>query len=125
MNVHLFDSAAASERDIVGSVGLVSQRVLLTCALLQPLTLAHDRWQGWGAEVPAPPQAVHLYTDGSFDAATGASAWAVTVGDQWFDASVGGIPSDEKLVTSVHVAGAVTFGASIEGTRGVFFFFFF
>jgi ribonuclease HI len=119
-HLHLFDRPAASERDIAASVGLLSQRLRLSCSPLAPLTLAHDRWQGWGAEAPAPLQAVHLYTDGSFDAASNSSAWAVTVGDEWFDASVGAIPADEKLVTSAHVAGAVMFGASIEGTRGVY-----
>lgn len=118
-NQHLFASPAASQRAIASTVGILSKQMLLSCSPL-PLTIAHDQWQGWGAEASAPPQPVHVYTDGSFDAASNSSAWAVTVGDAWFDASVGSIPSDENLVTSVHVRGAVMLGSSITCTQGVY-----
>ena len=82
--------------------------------------MAHNQWAGWGVDVPPPPRFVHVYTDGSFDSATNTSAWAVTVGDEWFDESVGAIPSDENLVTPHHVRGALMLGAGISCTQGVY-----
>jgi hypothetical protein len=63
---------------------------------------------------------VHVYTDGSFEAGTNTSSWAVTIADDWFDASVPTIPSDETLLQAVHVRGAVMLGASISCTQGVY-----
>ena len=83
--------------------------------------VAHDLWRGWGA--PLPPHTVHVYTDGSHDAhaqPTSTSSWAVTIGDQWLADNYGGVPADEQLLQSHHVAGATLFGASILCTRGVY-----
>ena len=67
-----------------------------------------------------PSHTVHAYTDGSHDAQSATSSWAVTVADQWLDEGYGSIPSDETLVTDRHVAGAFMCGASISCTRGVY-----
>ena len=87
-----------------------------------PAHLAHDLWQGWGAD--APPHTVHAYTDGSHDGSASdlrrASSWAVTIGDAWLEASYGGVPADEKLVQPHHVAGASLSGAAIQCTRGIY-----
>jgi len=101
------------------SVGVITQNVRLTGSAV-PVTIAQDRWQGWGADASAPVEPVHVYTDGSFDAGSNASSWAVTIADSWFDASVGTIPSDEKLLQAVHVRGAAMLGASISCTQGVY-----
>jgi ribonuclease HI len=88
-----------------------------------PIKVAHDLWQSWGATAPAPPGRVHVYTDGSYDAASlphSTSAWAITVADRWFDSNFGGIPADEHLLQAVHIRGASLFGASINCTRGVY-----
>ena len=88
-----------------------------------PIKVAHDLWQGWGAAASAPPHRVHVYTDGSYDAASlphSTSAWAVTVADRWLDDNHAGIPSDERLLQAAHVRGAAMFGASISCTRGVY-----
>jgi hypothetical protein len=116
-NTHLFATPASAARDM--SVGSITQNVRLT-GFASPLSIAHDRWQGWGAEAPAPSEPVHVYTDGSFEAGSNTSSWAVTVADDWFDGSVATIPSDEKLLQPLHVRGATMLGASIDCTRGVF-----
>ena len=63
---------------------------------------------------------VHVYTDGSFDAQSATSSWAVTIGNQWLDEHYDSVPSDESLVQSHHVKGAATSGASIDCTRGIY-----
>ena len=116
-NAHLFVTPAAAARDMC--VGTMTQSVHLTrCAV--PVTITHDRWQGWGADGPAPLAPVHVYTDGSFEAGSNTSSWAVTIADDWFDASVATIPSDEKLLQPMHVRGATMLGASISCTQGVY-----
>ena len=116
-NAHLFVTPAAAARDMC--VGTITQSVRLTrCAV--PVTITHDRWQGWGADAPAPLAPVHVYTDGSFEAGSNTSSWAVTIADDWFDASVATIPSDEKLLQPMHVRGATMLGASISCTQGVY-----
>ena len=116
-NPHLFETAPAPTRDM--SVGVITQNVRLTGSAV-PVTIAQDRWQGWAADAPAIAAPVHVYTDGSFDADSNSSSWAVTVGDEWFDASVAAIPSDEKLLQAMHVRGATMLGASIRCTQGVY-----
>jgi exonuclease III len=88
---------------------------------LGPVHLAHDHWRGFGPS--APPQEVHVYTDGSFDPLSTpvpTSAWAVTVSEQWLEDNYGSIPSDEKVLRAYHVGGAVLLGASIQCTRGIY-----
>jgi hypothetical protein len=116
-NAHLFETPASAARDM--SVGVISQCLQLTGSAARP-AITHDRWQGWGADAPAPSVPVHVYTDGSFDAGSNTSSWAVTIADQWFDASVPTIPSDEKLLQAVHVRGLTMIGASISCTQGVY-----
>jgi len=116
-NPHLFETEPAPARDM--SVGVITQNVGLTGSAV-PVTITHDRWQGWGADAPAIAAPVHVYTDGSFDAHSNTSSWAVTVGDKWFDESIAAIPSDEKLLQAVHVRGATMLGASIRCTQGVY-----
>jgi len=53
-----------------------------------------------GATAPVPAGRVHVYTDGSYDAASlphsrSTSAWALTVADRWFDSNFSRIPADE------------------------------
>ena len=74
-----------------------------------------------GRRRASPPlEPVHAYTDGSFEAGTNTSSWAVTIADDWFDASIATISSDEKLLQPMHVRGATMLGARIRGT--LFFF---
>ena len=80
--------------------------------------IAHDLWRGHGADMPR--HTVHAYTDGSHDAQSATSSWAVTIADEWLDSGYGSIPSDEKLLTHRHVAGASIFGSIITCTRGVY-----
>jgi len=83
--------------------------------------LAHDCWIGWGAAAAA--HAVHIYTDGSFDApsqAQSSSAWAVTVGDRWLDDNFTRLPTDEQQLNAAQVGGATLIGASIAATSGVY-----
>ena len=63
---------------------------------------------------------MHVYTDGSFEADSNTSSWAVTIADEWFDASIATIPSDEKQLQPMHVRGATMLGASISCTQGVY-----
>jgi hypothetical protein len=116
-NPHLFETAPAPARDM--SVGVITHNVRLTDSAV-PVTIAQDRWQGWGADAPSIAAHVHVYTDGSFDAHSNTSSWAVTVGDEWLDASIAAIPSDEKLLQAMHVRGATMLGASISCTQGVY-----
>ena len=84
-------------------------------------SIAHDCWTGWGAA--AAPHAVHVYTDGSFDAHSlpkSTSAWAVTIGDRWLDDNFAGLPADEQLLNAASVGGAALIGASITATSGVY-----
>ena len=116
---HLFVTPVAPAHHM--SVGVISQRVRLTAVPApRPVTIEHDRWQGWGADALAPLEPVHVYTDGSFESESNTSSWAVTVADEWFDASVATIPSDEKLLQPIHVRGATMLGASISCTHGVY-----
>lgn len=116
-NSHLFVTPALPARDVV--VGVITRQLYLTGSPL-PLTIAQDQWQGWGADAATPVETVHVYTDGSFESGSNTSSWAVTVADQWFDASVASIPSDENLLQAVHVRGATMLGASISCTQGVY-----
>ena len=116
-SAHLFDTLSPSLRDI--PPGTLTQIAKLSGSV-RPLTLVHDRWQGWGGDASAPTQPVHVYTDGSFEASSNTSAWAATVANEWFDGSVGSIPADEQLVRAVHVRGAMMLGASITCTHGVY-----
>ena len=67
-----------------------------------------------------PQQTVHAYTDGSFDASSATSSWAVTIGDEWLDENHLSVPTDESLVQPHHVRGAAMAGASIDCTRGIY-----
>ena len=116
-NAHLFVTPASAARDM--PVGTIWRNVRLT-RCVAPVTITHDRWQGWGADAPAPSAPVHVYTDGSFEADSNTSSWAVTIADEWFDASIATIPSDEKQLQPMHVRGATMLGASISCTQGVF-----
>jgi len=116
---HLFDLEPAGPLPD-GRLCSISQDLQLSAG---PIKVAHDLWQGWGATAPVPLGRVHVYTDGSYDAASvphSTSAWAITVADQWFDSNYGGIPSDEQLLQAAHVKGATLFGANIKCTRGVY-----
>ena len=116
---HLFSAEPAGPLPD-GSLCSLSQDLQLSAG---PVKVAHDLWQSWGATASAPPGRVHVYTDGSYDAASlphSTSAWAITVADRWFDNNFGGIPADEHLLRAAHVRGASLFGASISCTRGVY-----
>ena len=96
-----------------------SSTVTLSCSD-RPVTLAHDAWSGWGTRVPALPQPIHVYTDGSHESAADASSWAVVVADRCFDDNFASVPADELQVCAADVAGCTLFGSSISCTRGVY-----
>ena len=80
--------------------------------------VAHDIWSGWGTALA--PSTVHVYTDGSFDAASNTSAWSVVVADAWLHRHYASIPADEHSLLPAHVAGAAVFGARIATTAGIY-----
>jgi hypothetical protein len=82
--------------------------------------VAHDLWSGWDSSATPLQDALHIYTDGSFDPVSATSAWSVVLGDQWLDSNFATVPSDEKLMQPAHVGGATLIGASITCTQGVY-----
>jgi ribonuclease HI len=82
--------------------------------------VAHDLWSGWDSSATPLQDALHIYTDGSFDPVSATSAWSVVLGDQWLDSNFTTVPSDEKLLQPAHVCGATLIGASITCTQGVY-----
>jgi ribonuclease HI len=116
-NQHLFSQPPAGllpSSDECSSMHVVT----LTAGLAR---VAQDCWSGWGAQAIA--RHVHVYTDGSHDAHSKpmpTSSWAVTVADRWLDDNFAAVPADERLLSPAHVGDAVSFGASITASSGVY-----
>lgn len=80
--------------------------------------VAHDCWIGWGATEPR-TDLVHVYTDGSYDAWSASSAWAVVIGDRWLVDNHTSVPT-ECLMQLPDVGGVALFGANITCSQGVY-----
>ena len=115
---HLFVTPASAARDMpVGTIW--SKRA--PHALCGAGSRSHTIDGKDGEQMRRPPQRLCMSTQmAPLKLTTNTSSWAVTIADEWFDASIATIPSDEKQLQPMHVRGATMLGASISCTQGVF-----